>query len=91
MRIIIELISDKEVRLPIHYSHIVQGFLYNSLRDRDYSQFLHQTGFWQGRKQFKLFTFSRLLASFTLYKKEGAIGFQPPINLVISSALEPFN
>jgi len=90
MRINIELSCDKEIRLPIHYSHIVQGFLYKNLRDRNYSEFLHQTGFWQGRKQFKLFTFSRLLAPFTLYKNQGLIAFRSPIHLIISSALEPF-
>lgn len=90
MRIKIELNAEKEVVLPIHYSHMVQGFLYKNLRDREYSEFLHQTGFWHGRKQFRLFTFSRLLAPFTLYRDRGMIAFRPPIHLIISSPLEPF-
>ncbi|MGI6468295.1 MAG: CRISPR-associated endoribonuclease Cas6 [Syntrophomonadaceae bacterium] len=90
MRINIELDAEKELVLPIHYSHIVQGFLYKNLRDREYSEFLHQTGFTYGRKQFRLFTFSRLLAPFTLYRKQGVIAFRPPIHLIISSPLEPF-
>lgn len=90
MRINIELYSDKEIKLPIHYSHIVQGFLYKNLTDRDYSRFLHQTGFWHAGKQFKLFTFSRLLGPFTLYKNQGLIGFKSPVHLIISSTLEPF-
>jgi CRISPR-associated endoribonuclease Cas6 len=69
---------------------MVQGFLYKNLRDREYSEFLHQTGFWHGRKQFRLFTFSRLLAPFIFYKDQGIIAFRPPIHLIISSPLEPF-
>lgn len=90
MRIDIELTSDKEIKLPIHYVHMVQAFLYKNLSDRDYSEFLHHSGYWQGRKQFKLFTYSRILAPFTLYKDQGLIAFKPPVHLVISSALEQF-
>jgi CRISPR-associated endoribonuclease Cas6 len=90
LRIRIELHAERDITLPIHYSHLVQGFIYNNLKNKDYSEFLHQSGFWYGRKQFKLFTFSRLLAPFTLNKKRGIIAFRSPIALVISSSLEPF-
>ena len=89
MRIKVELASNQETILPIHYGHIVQGLLYKNLSDRQYSDFLHKTGYWQGNKQFKLFTYSRLLAPFTLDKR-GTITFKPPIHLIISSAVEQF-
>jgi CRISPR-associated endoribonuclease Cas6 len=31
MRISIEINAEKELRLPVHYNHILQGFLYQNL------------------------------------------------------------
>lgn len=90
MRITIEFSSDREIRLPIHYNHILQGFLYKNLSDKDYRNFLHQQGYWVDNKQFKLFTYSRLLGKFKMYPKENEIGFVPPFKLVVSSAVEQF-
>lgn len=90
MRITIEFSAEKEIILPIHYNHILQGFLYKNLTDKDYRNFLHQTGYHLENKQFKLFTFSRLLGKFKMYKDDSKIAFYPPFKLVISSAVEQF-
>lgn len=90
MRITIEFSSNGEIRLPIHYNHILQGFLYKNLSDKDYRNFLHQQGYWVDNKQFKLFTYSRLQGQFKMYQKENEIGFFPPFKLVVSSAVEQF-
>jgi len=90
MRITIEFSADKEIKLPVHYNYILQGFLYKNLSDKDYRNFLHQTGYFLKNKQFKLFTYSRLLGRFKMYREEGKIVFFPPFKLVISSAVEQF-
>jgi len=90
LRITIEFSSEKEVKVPIHYNYILQGLLYRNLSDKDYRNFLHQAGYRIDNKQFKLFTYSRLLGKFRMYKEEGKIGFMPPVQLVVSSPLEQF-
>ncbi|MBC7076118.1 MAG: CRISPR-associated endoribonuclease Cas6 [Syntrophomonadaceae bacterium] len=90
MRITVEFLADKEIRLPIHYNYILQGFLYKNLSDKDYRNFLHKTGYFAGSRQFKLFTYSRLLGRFKIHKEECEISFFPPFKLVISSAVEQF-
>jgi len=90
LRITIEFSSEKEVKVPIHYNYILQGLLYRNLSDKDYRNFLHQDGYRVDNKQFKLFTYSRLLGKFRMYKEEGKIGFMPPFKLIVSSAIEQF-
>ncbi len=38
MRISVILETDREINLPIQYNHILQGFLYKNLLDRDYRE-----------------------------------------------------
>ncbi|MGI5920676.1 MAG: CRISPR-associated endoribonuclease Cas6 [Syntrophomonadaceae bacterium] len=90
MRISIVLNADKDIVLPVQYNHILQGFLYNSISDQDYRQFLHHTGYEVNNKVFRLFTFSRILGTFRMNRTTGTITFQPPIHIVISSPLEAF-
>jgi len=90
MRISIELSSEKEVILPIHYNNILQGFLYKNLTDKDYRTFLHDTGYQLADKRFKLFTYSRLLGKFRMLKDTGIIAFSSPITLVVAAGVEPF-
>lgn len=81
MHICIEMIGEKDIVLPVHYNHIIQGFIYNML-DRELSEFLHNEGYGDGRK-FKLFCFSNIIGKARLYKEH--IVFESPIKLVISS------
>ena len=90
MRITIGLSADKGIELPIHYNYILQGFLYRNISDKDYRTFLHKTGYRLAKRQFKLFTFSRLLGRFNINQREGKITFYPPVELVVSSAVEQF-
>ncbi len=48
--------------LPIHYNELIQAFIYRNLSE-DLATFLHNKGFSlsEGKRKFKLFTFSRLL------------------------------
>lgn len=90
MRIILEIRSDHEVILPNQYNHILQGFIYNNLSDRQYREFIHSQGYQIDNKKFKLFTYSRLLGKFKIYSQSHEIGFESPIKLVISSAVDQF-
>ena len=62
MRISLELEPANGIlTLPIHYNHLVQAMIYRSL-DEALAEWLHDKGYSYGKRRFKLFTFSRLLA-----------------------------
>lgn len=59
-----------QLTLPLNYHAKVQGLLYKLIQGfPDYSDFLHDTGYSDGRKQFKLFCFSDLTGPHHLRSK----------------------
>jgi CRISPR-associated endoribonuclease Cas6 len=90
LRITLEISSEKEIKLPIHYNHILQGFLYKNLSNKDYREFLHQKGYSLGNKSFKLFTFSRLLGEFRIVPQKKEIIFTPPVKIIVAAGVEQF-
>lgn len=90
MRLEIEFTFGGSLTLPIHYNHIVQGFIYNNISDSALRKFLHDKGYKYEKRNFKLFTFSRIMGDFIINKKESTITFLSPIRLVISSVLDDF-
>jgi CRISPR-associated endoribonuclease Cas6 len=80
---------QSDLVLPIHYNHIVQAALYNSL-DSELSAFLHEKGFLDGKRTFKMFAFSLLRGPFMLDKKQASIKFTREIQLTVSSPVDEF-
>ncbi len=82
MRLLIKLKSDKEIKLPCHYNHAIQSFIY-SILSKSIAIKLHDEGFSFQKRRFKLFTFSRIFGRF---RKEGEnLIILPPLKLFISS------
>jgi len=76
--------------MPLHYNHLIQSFIYSNI-DSTLANFLHEKGFADGKRNFKGFTFSRLLSPRRkVYIKEGKIVFNSPIEIVISSPINQF-
>lgn len=87
MQIKISLESNNNIYLPVHYNHILQAFIYNNI-DKKLSEFLHNEGYIEKGRSFKLFTFSRIL---TRGKIEGNLfRFGKKIEIIISSVLDSF-
>lgn len=86
MRISLKLEAPEgSLTLPIHYNHLVQAMIYQSL-DQALAQWLHEEGFQCGKRRFKLFTFSRLLSRHRrLDLKEGTISFTGPLFLKVGA------
>ncbi len=82
--------SNGEIVLPVQYNHILQGFMYKNLGNKDYSQLLYNNDNPEEKKRFKLFTFSRLLGKFQFNKETGRIAFYPPFEIVVSSPVDSF-
>lgn len=89
MRLLIELSSEKDFTVPIHYNYYVQSFLYNSISPK-LAEILHNQGFPVGKRKFKLFTFSRIFGEYRIDKNRGKISFDSPFKLVVSSVMKEF-
>ncbi len=81
--------SDKEISLPLHYNHLIQGFLYEAI-DPELSIFLHDKGYKVDRRPFRLFVYSRILGKYKIDSLRKSITFDPKIELLIASPLEDF-
>ncbi len=85
-----ESVESEKIILPISYNHMVQAMIYENI-DSDLGDFLHNEGFQKGKRNYKMFTFSRLMGDYYLDKKNGKIIFRNPVKLIISSPYGEFN
>ena len=70
------------LRLPLSYSHVIQGMLYNCLKES--LPGLHDSGWTDGNRVFRMFTFGQLQGKYTI---NGIfIVFEGPVKLEIRSA-----
>ena len=92
MRIKITADVGEGIRLPINYNPLLVGVVYHFLAESDaeYAAFLHDTGYTDtGKKRFKLFTFSQLMAR--QRQVQGAnIHFGSQLVWFVSSPVEKF-
>lgn len=86
MRLVLKLEPESgRITLPVHYNHLVQGMIYQSL-DEALAQWFHEQGFAYHKRRFKLFTFSRLLSRKPRYDHERrTLTFTGPIYLKIAA------
>jgi len=87
MRIKLTFQAEKNIIIPVQYNYFVQSMIYNNI-SKELSDFLHDHGFMINGRQFKLFTFSRLMGHFKM--KNGKIEFTPPVDLIVASPVERF-
>ena len=76
---------EQTVLLPKSYNHILQAFFYKNM-DPYISKFLHDIGFLYGKRRFKLFTFSKVIAKI-LRKTESMLIFEGDLTLYFASPL----
>ena len=89
----IKIIADvgAGLTLPINYNSKLVGVIYHFLAESnaEYATFLHDTGYSTGKKRFKLFTFSQLLAK--QRRIQGThIHFGSQLTWYVSSPVETF-
>lgn len=87
MRILVTFEAPQPVRLPTAYNALVQGMIYHNLSSR-IATFLHEQGFVVGNRNYKLFTFSRLMGQNKV--TGGTIVLSSPFSLIISSPWDEF-
>ncbi|WP_211367384.1 CRISPR-associated endoribonuclease Cas6 [Sporomusa termitida] len=75
--------------MPISYNYLLQGALYHSLH-KELAAFLHEKGYTDGKRSFKLFSFSLLQGVYQLDRVKKNIAFDGEIKLTISSPMQDF-
>lgn len=87
MRVIVTCgVPRKEwLRLPIAYNSVIQGFIYTHL-ERALARWLHDEGTPFEKRQFRFFTFSRILGQYSV--DDGTIQFKGPFSFHIGSVHE---
>lgn len=86
MRIVLELLPTGEtLLLPLQYNSAIQGLIYKNL-DQALANRIHGEGTPLGKRQFRFFTFSRLLGRYHI--NGDLIAFTGPIRLHIASVHE---
>lgn len=89
MRIKIYLCAPKPLALPLSYHHIIQGFLYHCLMENpDFSGFLHERGYGEEERHYKLFCFSLLKGEYRIVQKQ--IIFSGEVMLEVGSIDDVF-
>ena len=89
MQFLLTFKTQNGAELPLNYGHYVQSMIYNILRSSGtYSRFLHDEGHTDGKKAFRLFTFSKLTGKYEIQNKR--ILFPQEICLEVRSADEEF-
>ena len=94
MRIkVILSVIDKAIRLPINYNYQLSSLIYKILEqsDKQFSNFLHNKGFSDEIRRFKLFTFSQIKCRKAIFR-DGILFFPKGAiaELIVSSPIEEF-
>ncbi len=70
MQVIVQHKMPGTLELPINYHHILQAIIFSQISfNEEYSSFLHDEGFFQGNRRFKMFTFSELSGKYEIVEK----------------------
>lgn len=89
MRLLLELFSEKDFVIPIHYNHHIQSLLYGSISPR-LAEILHDYGFPLEKRRFRLFTFSRILGEYRINRDKKEMVFSSPFRFFVSSVMREF-
>ena len=71
MQLLVYIRLAEPLTLPINYNHILQSIIYKALSySADVSEFVHNTGFSYGERQYKMFQFSQLKGQYNINQKK---------------------
>ena len=78
--------SARHVRLPLSHRYALQGMLYHALASNPhYSNYVHNSGYSCGARNYKLFTFGRLSGPFM--HSEHEIIFKDTVHFEVRSVV----
>lgn len=86
MQLIIKINLEQGLTLPLAHHHILQAVLYAPLRNDAYFSQLHEQGAMNGKRDYKLFTFSPIMGHYAVANHR--ITFDGEIELEVRSCNE---
>lgn len=91
-KLTLELTDKTKNVLPVNYQYELSGWIYKVIHQGNplFSEWLHNNGFMNEKKQFRLFTFSRLSIP-KLKLQDDRLIIQSPVMRVIISMLPPIS
>lgn len=91
MRIEVNCTATDTIMLPISYNYFVQSMIYNLISNEEFATFLHDKGYIDGNKKFKLFSFSKLEGNSQYCPEDKTIRFvDKQVKLIITSPSKEF-
>lgn len=87
MRLKIRLTKEK-IELPVNYQAKVQGLIYSAFSKDGYGKFLHDEGYRDEKRKFKMFVFSNLFGKFSLANQ--TLTYENFVEFYIGSQSEQF-
>jgi len=87
MRILIRLISKNHITMKQSYNNIIQGLIYNFL-DKIDATWLHDHGFENSGRKFKLFAFSGIKEMGRVNRTDKTVEFSNKISFYLSSPVD---
>ena len=84
MQLSVNIRLEEPLSLPLNYNHIIQSVIYRSLSVMpDYASFLHEQGYTNRKRQYKMFHFGQLTGDYVVREKK--IIFQSYVMLEVRS------
>lgn len=79
--------TDGRLTLPVHYNHVVQGFIYHQL-GQSLATEVHDRGYQFEKRSFRFFNFSRLLGETRISPNDAQVReYRGPVTLWVASPL----
>ena len=86
MKLVLKHQLNKPVELPINYNYILQSIIYKCIcNDNDVSTSLDNSGYQNGKRQYKLFQFSNIKGHYRIKKETKSIIFDDDMTWEIRS------
>lgn len=83
--------DPSQIKIPMDYQSMLQGFLYHCIENPDFAKFLHEDGYQVKKRKFKLFSFSMILEKpLAINRQERRLTFGNTLSFFISSVENEF-
>ena len=73
-----------KIILPVNYNRYIQSFIYKNISPK-LAGFLHNEGFKYEKRDFRLFTFSRIFGKYRIIRSEKTLEFKTPVSFYLST------
>lgn len=77
--------SNEDIILPFQYNHILQAAILSMINDEEYAEFIHQKGYYHEKRNYKLYTFSRLIGKAQVDRTNKIFNYGKTCSMYIAS------